>query len=313
VTAGGGVSIIGDGVSSSPFYTWVYSTTQITVMCVAATGAAWVISGKELNPKEANTINVMQWPAGNQTQYLPFGQQSASANSYTTLYTDIDLTYNPVTNILTTPTLNASTRIQNRNLYLNEVSPTLYTGGNTYILTAPFYEHYTFNNITSGHINFRVDPSVASANLGMRLTFSRMGGGYTAPNFTGGALFGVGTGNNQVVFCKTAPQGAVTAQPLVVDVNQFSATMTASIIQPAGAGTVTTTAGSPNITVNTITSGFLNSGGTITIAGAPYVIILNTAGGVAGSYQVIPNVVGTNIAVAFTSSVSYGWVQTGAV
>jgi hypothetical protein len=28
---------------------------------------------------------------------------------------------------------------------------------------------------------------------------------------------------------------------------------------------------------------------------------------------VIPNVVGTNIAVAFTSSVSYGWVQTGAV
>jgi hypothetical protein len=65
--------------------------------------------------------------------------------------------------------------------------------------------------------------------------------------------------------------------------------------------------------VNTLTSGFLNSGGTITIAGAQYVIIVNTAGGGTGSYQVIPNVVGTNIAVAFTSSVSYGWVQTGAV
>jgi len=313
ITAGGGVSIVGDGVSSSPFYTWTYSTSQITVMCVAASGVAWVISGKELNPKEANTINMVQWSAGSQTQYLPFGQQSSTPNSYGAVYTDIDLTYNPVTNILTTPTLNAGTRIQHRNQYLNEVSPTLYTGGNSYVLTPPFYEHYTFNNITAGNVNFRVDPSVASANLGMRLTFSRMGGGYTAPNFTGGALFSAGTGSNQVVFCKTAPQGAVTGAPLVVDVNQFSATMTASIIQPAGAGTVTTTAGSPNITVNTLTSGFLNSGGTITIAGAPYVIILNTAGGGTGSYQVIPNVVGTNIAVAFTSSVSYGWVQTGAV
>lgn len=312
ITAGGGVSIIGDGVSSSPFYTWTFGTSQLTVMCVGTTGASWVISGKELDPKQADSVNMIQYPGASVTMNIAFGIQSGTANTYGPVYTDIDLTYNPVTNILTTPTLNASTRIQNRNQYLNEVSPTIYRGGTTYTLTAPFYEHYTFN-ITSGTINFEVNPAVAAANLGMRLTFGRMGGKYTAPNFIAGVTFGAGTGNNQVVFCKTAPQGAVTAQALIVDVNQFSATMTASIIQPAGAGTVTTAAGSPNITVNTISSGFLNSGGTITIAGAPYVIIVNTAGGGTGSYQVTPNVVGTNLVVAFTSSVSYGWVQTGAV
>jgi hypothetical protein len=311
ITAGGGVSIIGDGITSSPFYTWEYSTTQITVTCVAASGAAWVVSGKTLNPYLANQVSIVQYSA-DQTNYLTFGQQSPNTSSYSNVYTDSDLTYNPFSNILTTPTLNASTRIQNRNQYLNEVSPTIYRGGTTYTLTAPFYEHYTFN-ITTGTIVFIVSPAVASANLGMRLTFSRMGGSYTAPNFIAGATFSAGTGNNQVVFCKTAPQGAVTASPFIIDVSQFSATMMATIIQPAGTGTVTTVAGSPNITVNTLTSGFLNSGGTITIAGAPYVIIVNTAGGGTGSYQVTPNVVGTNLGVAFTSSVSYGWVQTGAV
>ena len=146
--------------------------------------------------------------------------------------------------------------------------------------------------------------------LGSRLTFRRVGGVYTAPNFLAGLQFGCIIGQESGIFSQTIPAGSVTQYPLIISQSQTFSTMVVSIIQPAGGGTVTTIAGSQNITINTMTSGFLTVGGSITILGNTYLIMTATAGGGTGSYVLYTNFPTTNSGIAYTSNVSYGWVQT---
>ena len=305
IQATAGINILGDGVTSANTYTWSGLQTVLTLVLIGTSGNAWVAGGATLNDGSADSISTVQYSA-NQTNYLTFGGQSATINTYGPLYTDVNLTYNPGTDTMTVVNLNV-TRLSQLNQYLGETSPTTITATTT--LSSPYYEYYTFFNPAGATIQVTL-PTITASNVGLSFTFNRLGGPYTAPNYTYVLQAGTATVDAQPMFNAASPQGSVTFTNLI-GTSQSSSNVKSHVIQPAGAGQCTNLAGSTTLTINSVSSGFLNIGGRIVIGAATYrITAFGTGTGLTGSYTVTPAIPTANTGVSFTTNASYGWVQT---
>lgn len=305
IQATAGINILGDGVTSANTYTWSGLQTVLTVVLIGTTGNAWIAGGKTLSDGSADQISTVQ-NSTNQTNYLTFGQQSANPNSYTTLYTDTNLTYNPGTDTMTVVNMNI-TRLSRLDQYLGETSPTIISATTT--LASPFYKYYTFFNPAGATIQVTL-PTITAANVGLSFTFNRLGGPYTAPNFTYLLQAGTATADAQPAFYSASPQGSINFTTLI-GTAQSTSNVKSVVIQPAGAGQYSNTAGSTSLVINSVSSGFLNIGGRVVLDGATYrITAFGTGTGLTGSYTVTPAIPLAHTGASFTSNVSYGWVQT---
>jgi hypothetical protein len=199
------------------------------------------------------------------------------------------------------------TRLSQLNQYLGETSPTIISATTT--LASPYYEYYTFFNPAGATIQVTL-PTITAANVGLSFTFNRLGGPYTAPNFTYLLQAGTATADAQPAFYSASPQGSVSFTTLI-GTAQSTSNVKSVVIQPAGAGQYTNTAGSTSLVINSVSSGFLNIGGRIVLDGATYrITAFNTGTGLTGTYTVTPAIPLAHTGASFTTNVSYGWVQT---
>lgn len=305
IQATAGIFILADGVTSSNSYVWSGLQTVLTLVLIGTSGNAWVAGGRTLSSGSADQISTVQYSA-NQTNYLTFGQQSANPNTYVTLGTDTNLTYNPGTDTMTVVNVNV-TRLSRLDQYLGETSPTIISATTT--LASPFYEYYTFFNPAGAAIQVTL-PTITAANVGLGFTFNRLGGPYTAPNFTYLLQAGSAVAAAQPAFYSASPQGSVSFTTLI-GAAQSTSNVKSVVIQPAGAGQYSNAAGSASLIINSVSSGFLNIGGRVVLDGATYrITAFGTGTGLTGTYTVTPVIPLAHAAAAFTSNVSYGWVQT---
>jgi hypothetical protein len=186
------------------------------------------------------------------------------------------------------------------------LSPTIITTATT--ITAPFERFYYFMAKTAAAVVITL-PLVTTSNVGMELTFKRVGG---TNQILGGITATDASGFYQSIIIQGTSIGVAsgTTKTLIGTPQNF-ATLQAMQIQDAGSGTITFASGSTTITIVSQSSGSICIGGRITFAGfSTYVnaYIASTGGiGGTGTYIVATAPSTTGTAVAYTSLQSFGW------
>ena len=182
-------------------------------------------------------------------------------------------------------------------------NPTIVTSTGTtttnVTMSPPYYEYNAFINLSTTKSIAYTLPTITENMVGMALQFRRLGGNMLGISFTpssGQAVFATGTSLGQA--------GTTT----IISTTQSSVTLVAMQVATAGEGTFTNTANSANVTINTVTSGFLAAGQSIVLNGnARTIVTCGTGRGLTGTYTVNAAIVAANTGQAYTSSVSYGW------
>ena len=227
---------------------------------------------------------------------------SGTVGASTTLNGSTNLTYNPVTELLSLgPAGSGQGTVKS---YISKSTTYQYLAQNDLITSATtlvnYYSYIPFTMPTAAAYSITL-PQIIASTQGMQMTFKRIGGSLQILSITAVA--------NQPTFLSGGAIGTTTATNAIISATQSCCKITSILSQKAGSGTFTNLAGSATITIVTVTgTTVLSIGGIINCNGnVRYITAYGTGLGIGGTYTVNAVIAGANTGQSFTTSDTYGW------
>ena len=272
------------------------STTTLTATNISSSGT---VTSNNLTVSGTLSSVVADKTAISTTYNMVF---SGTVGASTTLNGSTNLTYNPVTELLSLGPLGSGQGTIKS--YISKSSTYQYLAQNDLITAATtlvnYFSYIPFTMTTAAAYSVTL-PQIIASTQGMQMTFKRIGGSLQPLSIT--------AVNNQPTFLSGAAIGTTTATNVIISATQSCCKITAILSQKSGAGTFTNVAGSATITVVTVTGttvlsigGFLNLNGNIR-----YITGYGTGLGLTGTYTVNAVIAGANTGASFTSGDTFGW------
>ena len=272
------------------------STTTLTATNISSTGT---ITSNNLNVSGTLNSVVVDKTAISTTYYMNF---SGAVGSSTTINGSTNLTYNPVTELLSLgPAGSGQGTVKS---YISKSTTYQYLAQNDLITAATtlvnYFSYIPFTMTTAAAYSITL-PQIIASTQGMQMTFKRIGGSLQPLSIT--------AVNNQPTFLSGNATGTATATNVIISATQSCCKITAILSQKSGAGTFSNTAGSATITIVTVTgTTVLSIGGFIVLNGnIRFITAYGTGLGLTGTYTVNATIAAANTGAAFTTGDTFGW------
>jgi hypothetical protein len=178
IQATSGINIAGNGVIANTYVMNALETVVFVSLIATSGTASWSVSGKTLDPQQATEVVTMQDTA-NVTRYITFAYQSPNSTTFNSINTDTDLTYNSSTNVMTVPTITATTATVTNLTVANkvEIQKTVTIGAvASYTISLPCPEEIIVSSTTTTDIYLPTASVTASIGTSIKITRSYLVG-----------------------------------------------------------------------------------------------------------------------------------------